>query len=86
MPEQGAQHFVALEMEPTTSDEVAGSSDTALGYRYWTGKPGDGVEAPAPKPVPKKLSQEELAQTAKSGASSGGSAWNKVKEGTSVLM
>ncbi|GAQ85928.1 hypothetical protein KFL_002610140 [Klebsormidium nitens] len=65
---------------PTGSGEVAGSSnkaDAALGYRYWTGKPGDGVEAPAPKPVPKKLSQEELAQTAQAGPSSGGSAWNK---------
>lgn len=71
----------------TTDEAMDGSkkSEKALGYRYWTGKPGDGVEAPAPRPVPRKLSQEELAQAAQSVPGSSGSAWNKVITSTTIL-
>lgn len=49
--------------------------DPSLSYRYWVGPRGDGVEKAAPPPMPRKLSQEELASLQR--VDSKGSAWNQ---------
>lgn len=52
-----------------------GQRDASLSYRYWVGQRGDGKEAAAPAPQPRKLTSEEAASMSRS--SSQGSLWNQ---------
>eukprot|EP00475_Leptophrys_vorax_P021269 TRINITY_DN28987_c0_g1_i1.p1 TRINITY_DN28987_c0_g1~~TRINITY_DN28987_c0_g1_i1.p1 ORF type:complete len:202 (+),score=17.72 TRINITY_DN28987_c0_g1_i1:276-881(+) len=49
--------------------------DHSISYRYWTGPRGNGEEKAAPPPMPRRLSQEELASLQR--VDSKGSAWNQ---------
>eukprot|EP00270_Netrium_digitus_P016362 TRINITY_DN5856_c0_g1_i2.p1 TRINITY_DN5856_c0_g1~~TRINITY_DN5856_c0_g1_i2.p1 ORF type:complete len:147 (+),score=30.60 TRINITY_DN5856_c0_g1_i2:102-542(+) len=64
----------AQDSSPLSQGGGGGSKDKSLSYTYWTGRRGDGKETPAPAAVPRRLSQEELANLTR--VNSEGSAWN----------
>ncbi|GJP29228.1 hypothetical protein CLOM_g20354 [Closterium sp. NIES-68] len=57
------------------SPDPAIPKDPSLSYRYWVGPRGNGEEKAAPPPMPRRLSQEELASLQRN--DSKGSAWNQ---------